>query len=187
MKPKFTAGSLQYNPKTRDIWKTISDQAYSAIGKFMDVTMSEDELASAFQNLAHGLFESTAWAGYPIPLLAPYQEQACTEAIYDEFRQKILSIAVQRNNDGGINLTQKIFYTGRTWAAYTDENGIRRGVSKDVIFQKDKSDLMNVGALLNFGTQKEHDPVNQFLKNLQLYPKSYFMRIGVGCSFDRTI
>lgn len=312
MKTKFAAGSLQYYPKTQDIWKNISDQADSAIGKFMDGTLSEEELSSTFQTLAHDLFESTAKVGYPIPLLAPYQEQACTEAVYDEFRAKILSIAVQRNNNEGKqyitgeltamrkykyynadyyykseaaiaavtkgmdefvqergwdytmpdykgqksnlyynfntafsnnfcveeqylldpdmkppegfewffetggkyrstvtpdSLTIKHqdgsrdtyvyktrdkfdpddFYTGTTWAAYIDENGNRQVVSKDIIFHDEKSDLMNVGDLLNFGSEKKHDFANQFLKNLQLYPMSYFSRI-VNCNmFDCTV
>lgn len=303
MKPRYTGACLEYEPRTRNIWKDISGRADDVIGKFMDGTISEDELASQFQVLAHEVFEETAKVGYPIPMIAPCMEQACTEAMYDEFRLKILNIAVHRNNEQGkqyitgkmepqrtwkyynsdyyykseeaitsitkgmdefvqdrgwnytipdykgknlnmlynfnsafsnnfcqelqyildpdvapprgfewfyqtggkyssygkieghtsVNsdgsiITKKYiqrekfdpedFYTANTWAAYIDQSGKRHVISKDIIFKDDKSDLKNVGSLLKFFLGEESDLANQFLGNLQLYPRAYFTRIA---------
>lgn len=309
-KPKYMAGSLEASPKTRDAWREISGRADAAIGKFMDGTMSEDELASQFQTLAHEMYEATARVGYPLPFVDSSMEQACTEAMYDAFRERILSIAVQRNNaEGkqyvtgemcpqrtwqyynadyyyksedtiavvtkgmeefvqdrgwkwtvpdyrgkGLNMyhnfntafsnsfcldTQYILdpdmvppqgfewfyqtggyprgayvqmishttahadgtqtttyyhqpdqfdsedpYTATTWAAYTDKNGERHVVSKDIIFKGDKSDLMKAGALLSFAVGDESEALNDFLNNLQLYPKNYFSLYYRPTSFN---
>ncbi len=299
-KRSYMAGSLEGSPKVRDAWRDVSGQADKAIGKFMDGTMSGDELASTFQTLAHEMFESTARAGYPIPFVESDMEQACTEAMYDTFREKILSTAVQRNNEQGrqyvtgelcpqrtwkyynadyyyksedaidavtrgmdgfvqdrgwewtvpdyrgkglnmyCNFNTALFnsfclderrmvdpdmvppegfewfyqtggnprgphvqmlsqtttypdgtevtihypqpdkfdpenpFTATTWAAYTDKEGNRHVISRDVIFKGDKGDLFNVGDLLRFDAGEESEGLNAFLSNLQLYPKNYF-------------
>lgn len=310
-KPRYMEGSLAANPKTRDAWREVSSRADTAIGKYMDGTMSGDELASTFQTLAHEMYESTAKVGYPLPFVDETFEQACTEAMYDTFRQKILSIAVQRNNaEGkqyvtgemcpqrtwkyynadyyyksedaiaavtrgmeefaqdrgwkwsvhdykGLNMycnfntalsnsfsleqqhiidpdmvpprgfewfyqtggyphgayavlesmtttypdgTQETIYyhtrdqfdpedpfTANTWAAFTDANGERHIISKDIIFQGDKGDLFNVGDLLRFDIGEDSEVLNAFLNNLQLYPKNYFSLYFRPANFDRCV
>lgn len=310
-KRDYMAGSLEGSSKIRDIWKDISGRADEAIGKFMDGTMSGDELASRFQTLAHEMFESAAKVGYPCPLIDESMEQACTEAMYDNFREKILGTAVQRNNAEGRQYvtgemcpqrTWKYYnadyyyksedaiaavtrgmeefaqdrgwewtvpdyrgknlycnfntalsnnfcldeqhildpdmvppegfewfyqtggyphgpyvqmisqtttcpdgtevtihypqpdqfdpenpFTATTWAAYTDKEGNRHVVSKDIIFKGDKSDLFNVGDLLRFDLDGESEGLNAFLSNLQLYPKNYYSLYRRSAGFDLSV
>lgn len=312
-KRDYMAGSLGGSAKVRDAWRDVSGRADEAIGKFMDGTMNGEELASQFQTLAHEMFESAAKVGYPIPLIDETMEQACTEAMYDNFREKILSAAVQRNNAEGRQYvtgemcpqrtwkyynadyyyksedaiaavtrgmeefaqdrgwewsvpdykgknmyynfntafsnnfcldsqyvldpdmvppegfewfyqtggssgpvvatpvtiithadgteeyveqgqrTQRTkfdptdYYTAKTWAAYTDKNGQRHVVSKDIVFKGDKGDLFNAGGLLRFAVGDESEALNAFLHNLQLYPKNYFSMYCRPASFDRCI
>lgn len=310
-KRDYMAGGLEGSAKVRDVWRDVSGRADEAIGKYLDGTMSGEELASQFQTLAHEMFESAAKVGYPIPLIDDTMEQACTEAMYDNFREKILSAAVQRNNAEGRQYvtgemcpqrtwkyynadyyksedaiaavtrgmeefaqdrgwkwtvpdyrgknmyynfntafsnnfcldsqyildpdmvppegfewfyqtggssssgpviatpvtiithadgteeyveqgqrTQRTkfdptdYYTANTWAAYTDKNGQRHVVSKDIIFKGDKSDLFNAGDLLRFAVGDESEALNAFLHNLQLYPKNYFSMYYRPASFD---
>lgn len=311
-KRSYMAGSLEWSPKTRDAWRDVSGRADEAIGKYLDGTMSEDELASSFQSLSHEMYEATARVGYPLPFVDETMEQACTEAMYDNFREKILGAAVQRNNAEGRQYvtgemcpqrtwkyynadyyyksedaiaavtrgmeefaqdrgwkwtvpdyrgknmyynfntafsnnfcldsqyildpdmvppegfewfyqtggssssgpviatpvtiithadgteeyveqgqrTQRTkfdptdYYTANTWAAYTDKNGQRHVVSKDIIFKGDKSDLFNAGDLLRFAVGDESEALNAFLHNLQLYPKNYFSMYYRPASFD---
>lgn len=67
---------------------------------------------------------------------------------------------------------------GTTWAAYKDEDGTWRYESADFTYDFSKGDLKNVAALLKFSGQsdKAQEAVNQFLKNLQVYPGGYFSR-----------
>lgn len=312
-KRDYMAGSLEGSAKVRDVWRDVSGRADAAIGKYLDGTMNGDELASQFQTLAHEMFESAAKVGYPIPLIGETMEQACTEAMYDTFREKILSAAVQRNNtegrqyvtgemcpqrtwkyynadyyyksedaiaavtkgmesfaqdrgwewsvpdykgknlnmyynfntafsnnfrldeqyildpdmvppkgfewfyqsggyprgayavlesvtvthaDGSQTTTKLIDrnkfdpedpYTAATWAAYTDKNGQRHVISRDIIFKGDKSDLFNAGDLLRFALDGESEGLNAFLKNIQLYPKNYFSLYRQPGGFNRHI
>lgn len=307
-KRSYMAGSLEWSPKTRDTWRDVSGRADAAIGKYLDGTMSGDELASHFQTLAHEMYEATARVGYPVPFVGETMEQACTEAMYDTFREKILSAAVQRNNAEGrqyvtgemcpqrtwkyynadyyyksedaiaavtrgmeefaqdrgwewtvpdyrgknmyynfntafsnnfcldsqyvldpdmvppegfewfyqtggyprgayAQLISHTFtgadgtettiyyhqrdkfdpedpYTANTWAAYTDKNGQRHVIGKDIIFKGDKSDLFNAGDLLRFAVGDKSEALNAFLYNLQLYPKNYFSMYCRPASFD---
>lgn len=66
----------------------------------------------------------------------------------------------------------------QTWVSYTDENGVEHRLSTDIVFNNSKEDLRNVADLLFF-PDKDTDKaslLNQFLSNLQLYPKRYFDR-----------
>lgn len=67
---------------------------------------------------------------------------------------------------------------GTTWAAYKDENGTWQYDSVDFTYDFSKDDLKNVAGLLRFAgkTGTSWGAVNQFLKNLQLYPGGYFSR-----------
>ena len=67
---------------------------------------------------------------------------------------------------------------GTTWAAYKDEGGTWRYESADFTYDFSKGDLKSVAALLKFSGQsgKAQEAVNQFLKNLQVYPGGYFSR-----------
>lgn len=77
---------------------------------------------------------------------------------------------------------------GTTWAAYKDENGTWQYDSLDFTYDFSKDDLKNVAGLLKFAgkTGASREAVNQFLKNLQLYPGGYFSRFpqygGLGMS-----
>lgn len=66
----------------------------------------------------------------------------------------------------------------QTWVSYTDEDGVEHRLSTDIVFNNSKEDLRNVSDLLSF-SHKDTDKaslLNQFLSNLQLYPKRYFDR-----------
>ena len=66
----------------------------------------------------------------------------------------------------------------QTWVSYTDENGVEHRLSTDIVFNNSKEDLRNVADLLSF-SDKDTDKasmLNQFLSNLQIYPKRYFDR-----------
>lgn len=121
MKQKFSEVALETDPRTSDIWKDISSQVDKTIGEFMDGIMTEDELASQFQSLAQELFKRTAEEGYPIPIVASCQEQACTEAFYDEFRKRILDIAVYRNSEQGKQYITGEMNPNRTWKYYNSD------------------------------------------------------------------
>lgn len=66
----------------------------------------------------------------------------------------------------------------QTWVCYTDENGAEHRLSTDLVFNHGKEDLRNVADLLSFSEQETDQAglLNQFLSNLQLYPKRYFDR-----------
>lgn len=63
-----------------------------------------------------------------------------------------------------------------TWASYLDDKGNKHIVSANFLHTFSKSDLRNVASLLNFtnGSSDQDAAVNQFLKNLQVYPSGYF-------------
>ena len=67
---------------------------------------------------------------------------------------------------------------GTTWAAYKDENGTWQYDSAGFTYDFSKDDLKNAAGLLKFAgkTGASWEAVNQFLKNLQLYPSGYFSR-----------
>ena len=75
----------------------------------------------------------------------------------------------------------------QTRVSYTDEDGIEDPLSTDLVFNNSKEDLRNVADLLSF-SDKDTDKaslLNQFLSNLQLYPKRYFDRFPtVSSSMD---
>lgn len=69
----------------------------------------------------------------------------------------------------------------QTWVSYTDEDGMEHRLSTDLVFNNTKEDLWNVSDLLSF-SDKDTDQaslLNQFLSNLQLYPKRYFDRFPI--------
>ena len=69
----------------------------------------------------------------------------------------------------------------QTWVSYTDEDGVEHRLSTDLVFNNSKDDLRNVADLLSF-SDKDTDKaslLNQFLSNLQLYPKRYFDRFPI--------
>lgn len=69
---------------------------------------------------------------------------------------------------------------GTTWAAYKDEDGIWQRVSADFTYDFSESDLKNVADLLKFSgkTGGMQEAINQFLKNLQVYPRGHFSRFA---------
>ncbi len=70
----------------------------------------------------------------------------------------------------------------QTWVLYTDEAGVAHRLSTDLVFDHSKDDLRIVSDLLAFSRQDTEQAVllNQFLSNLQLYPKRYFDRFPVS-------
>lgn len=78
---------------------------------------------------------------------------------------------------------------GTTWASYTDAEGNRQFVSSDFSFTHAESDLSLVSKYLQFSTgNREQDTLlNQFLENLQIYPKGYFLRYSSYRPLDLSI
>lgn len=64
------------------------------------------------------------------------------------------------------------------WVSYTDEGGAEHRLSTDIVFDHSKDDLRNVLDLLSFSDKdtKKASLLNNFLSNLQIYPKGYFDR-----------
>lgn len=302
----YSTTALLRNPATSEAWRQISAGMNSAVSAYYDGELSDEALAGKVQDFAGQLQDACGRAGYPNPLAANDRnsQQAMTDAVYSEFRMRLLSEAVKRNNAAGarhtsgewdacqnsmrtykyynsdyyykseaaisaisegvqayaqekgwgefpirdyqaegqnmyanfntalsndFNVDEKWIidpnavppenfewfyetggdrdnlgvvtsvysenpdgsrtysyvrgqegfdpadpYTGRTWAAYTDDSGQRHEVSADFYLNQSKADLKNVAALLKFtGGEK----VNDFLGNLQLYPKNYFSNL----------
>ena len=70
----------------------------------------------------------------------------------------------------------------QTWVSYTDEDGVERRLSTDIVFDDSKDDLRNMLNLLSFSDKDadEANLLNQFLSNLQIYPKGYFDRFPIS-------
>ena len=86
----------------------------SAVSDYYDGNLTEDELAQTFQNLSEKLLGTYEDLGYPNGLFITNQagREAAVETFYDEFRFKLLSVAVQRNNQEG-----RQYVTGRkSWS-----------------------------------------------------------------------
>ena len=115
---RFSGTILSLVPNMQDAWAEISAQMDGAIGKFMDGSLSGGELSAEFQRLSHGLYEASVQAGYPDAAPRPDQEPGCTEAFYGEFRRRILSIALQRNNEQGRQYVTGELNQKRTYKYY---------------------------------------------------------------------
>lgn len=81
----------------------INAEMSSAVSSYYDGNLSEEELAQTFQDLSAKLLGTYEDLGYPNGLFITNQagREAAVESFYDEFRFKLLSVAVQRNNQEG--------------------------------------------------------------------------------------
>ncbi len=81
----------------------INAEMASAVSDYYDGKLTEDELAQTFQDLSEKLLGTYEDLGYPNGLFITNQagREAAVEMFYDEFRFKLLSVAVQRNNQEG--------------------------------------------------------------------------------------
>lgn len=75
-------------------------EAKSAVGKFYDGSISEDELQTEYERLAARYVEAFRSSGYPDRLCchAIQYQLGAEEVFYDEFRKAALQMAVSRNN-----------------------------------------------------------------------------------------
>lgn len=87
----------------REAKLAINAEMSTAVSDFYDGKLSEDELAQKFQELSGRLLSTYEDQGYPNGLFITNQagREAAVESFYDEFRFKLLSVAVQRNNQEG--------------------------------------------------------------------------------------
>lgn len=87
----------------REAKLAINAEMSSAVSDYYDGKLTEDELAQTFQDLSEKLLGTYEDQGYPNGLFITNQagREAAVEAFYDEFRFKLLSVAVQRNNQEG--------------------------------------------------------------------------------------
>lgn len=105
------------------------------------------------------------------------------DAYSTTIRLHSLTVADEYGNKTVTDYTTDAFdpkdpFKARTWVSYTDEDGVAHRLSTDLVFNNSKADLRNVSDLLSF-SEKDTDKaglLNQFLSNLQLYPKRYFDR-----------
>lgn len=78
----------------------VRAEAKSAVGKFYDGSISEDELQTEYERLAARYVEAFRSSGYPDRLCchAIQYQLGAEEVFYDEFRKAALEMAVSRNN-----------------------------------------------------------------------------------------
>lgn len=96
--------ALKSAPKAvRETKLVINAEMSSAVSEYYDGNLTEDELAQTFQNLSEKLLGTYEDLGYPNGLFITNQagRESAVESFYDEFRFKLLSVAVQRNNQEG--------------------------------------------------------------------------------------
>lgn len=117
VKRHFTCASLEGSKKMRESWKDISGRADEVINQFMDGSIDKNALADRFQSLSHELYETACRVNYPTPLIFD-DEQAVSEAFYDEVRRRILDIAVDRNNEEGKQHITGEMNAQRSWKYY---------------------------------------------------------------------
>lgn len=103
----------------------IDRQMDSAIGRFFDGTMSEQELSQTFQSLLSKFETACGVNGYPIPGLVidgSREDQIRMDAFYGDFRKKILQTAVIRNNQEGAQyVTGEMDWSVRSYKYYNSD------------------------------------------------------------------
>lgn len=100
-KPYFQDHTISRNPAMATAKSGIDAETDLVIGQFLDGTMSEDELSEKFQSLANRFADACRRNDYPLPLRDTMMEQSMLETFYSEFRQKLLTAAVDRNYKEG--------------------------------------------------------------------------------------
>lgn len=96
--------ALNSAPKAvREAKLAINAEMSSAVSDYYDGNLTEDELAEKFEGLSEKLLGTYEDLGYPNGLFITNQagREAAVESFYDEFRAKLLTVAVQRNNQEG--------------------------------------------------------------------------------------
>ena len=96
----FTDGTLANNSTSCDAYSKLTHQADCAIGSFLDGNLSKEELSDQFESMLDSFINDCNKAGYPHPLLcgSKWVVQSQTESFYKEMRNKILQLAVSRND-----------------------------------------------------------------------------------------
>lgn len=117
--PNYSTTALLHNPAITEDWQQISSDMNTAITDYFDGNLSDEALAEKVQTFATQLRDACGKAGYPHILAANDRnsQQAMTDAVYSEFRMRILQEAVKRNNAEGAQ------HTSGEWDAY--QNSIR--------------------------------------------------------------
>ena len=115
----YSTTALLRNPATSEAWQQISAAMNSAVSAYYDGELSDEALAGKVQTFAEQLKDACGQAGYPNILAANDRnsQQAMTDAVYSEFRMRLLSEAVKRNNAEGAR------HTSGEWDAY--QNSMR--------------------------------------------------------------
>lgn len=99
----FTDGTLANNSTSCDAYSKLTHQADCAIGSFLDGNLSKEELSDQFESMLDSFINDCSEAGYSHPLLcgSKWVVQSQTESFYKEMRNKILQLAVSRNDAEG--------------------------------------------------------------------------------------
>ncbi len=130
-KKYYTADGLIFN--ARGVGNTamiearqeIDRQMDSAIGRFFDGTMSEQELSDTFQSLLAKFETACGVHGYPFPGIVVdggMPDQIRMDAFYGDFRRKILQTAVARNNQEGAQyVTGEMDWSVRSYKYYNSD------------------------------------------------------------------
>ena len=117
--PYYSTTALLKNPATSAGWQQISSDMNTAITDYFDGNLNNEALTEKVQTFATQLKDVCGKAGYPHILAANDRnsQQAMTDAVYSEFRMRILQEAVKRNNAEGAQ------HTSGEWDPY--QNGMR--------------------------------------------------------------
>ncbi len=114
---RMNAGNPAISGMTEASEEVLSE-VDSVIGKFFDGSLSADELQAEYEKLAKQYVSAFEGNNYPTPLPSTQARQAITENFYDNFRQRILHTAVQRNfAEGQTHLTGEM-NAQRSWKYY---------------------------------------------------------------------
>ena len=99
----FTDGTLANSSTSCGAYSRLTHQADCAIGGFLDGNLSKEELSYQFDSMLDNFINDCNEAGYPHPLLcgSKWVVQSQAESFYKEMRDKILQLAVNRNDAEG--------------------------------------------------------------------------------------
>lgn len=104
-----------------NIANKILDQVDYHIKAYFDGTISEIELEDNYKSLAKEyihIFDNESQSIFPADI---QRQQAAAENFYDMFRQQILSVAVQRNQEEGMRYVTGEINAQRSWKYYNSD------------------------------------------------------------------
>lgn len=119
----FSDGAMSSSPVISGAYSRFTHQIDCAVGSFMDGGITKEELASRFETMLDEFSNACEEAGYPHPLFCDGFPTVLnrTKALYTEMRDKILEIAVNRNDAEGQKYVSGGKGFGGDWKYYNSD------------------------------------------------------------------